>query len=198
MVRAEAINEEVDLERMMEQMCREEIPLVDLTRAFYENEHHVKSAPDEEVDRRNKRFRCYNVLRLAAEIEDRYVNGDNNRRNILHLRSNTEIIKQNRLLRIKYLSGEITEKQWVTKLKMETKKREKNQQIFEIAYMYVNTIRNLGQNVVANVGTYNVNELTTFITQIDELQKYVNNQFHLIRKTFKNKTPIIDRDNFIY
>lgn len=183
---------------MMEQMCREEIPLVELTRAFYENERDIKRASDKDRPIKYKRFRCHNVLRLAAEIEDRYVNGDNNRQKIIHLRSNTEIIKQNRVLRIKYLSGEITEKQWITKLKMETKKREKNQQIFEIAYMYVNTIRTLGQNVVANAGTYNVNELDTFITQINELQKYVNNQFDLIRKTFKNKAPTIINDNFKY
>ena len=154
--------------------------------------------------RDNRVARCGGVTPWAS-VEDRLCMSDiyspnalyflqEAHRSINHIRlvvlqqyPNTIGIENNVDLRVEFLCNEITEKQWLSKLKIKEKKREKNRAIHLILSMYIDTLTDIFNNFVDCPNQ----QCVQYIFQIGHLREYVNSEFDKISIRFKNKTPTI-------
>ena len=116
-------------------------------------------------------------------------------RSISHIRlvvlgqyPNTIGIENNMDLRVEFLCNEITEKQWLTKLKTKEKKREKNRAIHLILSMYIDTLTDTFNNFV---DCQDKKQAVEYINNIGQLREYANRELKKISERFKNKTPTI-------
>ena len=88
-------------------------------------------------------------------------------------------------LRVKYLLGTITEKRWISLLKMREKKRMKNQSIFLILSMFIGTMRDLFSNIVEAKSD---NQVSDAFQGMFTLRNYINECFEKLEKRLNNKT----------
>ena len=92
----------------------------------------------------------------------------------------------NRDLRINYLLGDYKdEKEWLSKLKMTEKSKEKKRLEILVLQMFADTIETLLDNIQRATSATEVHEQ---LVQLSELQSYVNKEFIKIEKRFKNKS----------
>ena len=92
----------------------------------------------------------------------------------------------NRDLRINYLLGDYKdEKEWLSKIKMREKSKEKRQAEILILQMLADTLEVIVENIYRATSEEEVN---VQLAQLPELQTYVNKEFIKIEKRFKNKS----------
>ena len=93
---------------------------------------------------------------------------------------------ENRDLRINYLLGDFkNDKEWLSKIKMREKSKEKRSSEILILQMLADTLEAIVDNI------YRANsedEINVQLAQLAELHTYVNNEFIKIEKRFKNKS----------
>lgn len=93
---------------------------------------------------------------------------------------------ENRDLRINYLLGDFkNEKEWLSKIKMREKSKEKRQSEILILQMLADTLEAIVDNIYRATSEDQVN---IQLAQLPELHSYVNNEFIKIEKRFKNKS----------
>lgn len=127
-----------------------------------------------------------------------------------------------RIMRRKFLMDELTEEEWIKKLKVLEKKREKNRE----AYQLLELFKDVGRDILFNIGelyrkpfgdkiyekevTYytietsdgkNVLIKDMILVQIEEMEKitnYINEKFQKLEKQFGNKFPLIKTSWRVY
>jgi hypothetical protein len=97
-----------------------------------------------------------------------------------HAMDNTE-------LRVDYLLNDITEKQWVSKLKQKMKKLEKNTDFRMVLEMFSTTTMDL----IGNITESKENDISTIIVGLVELREYTNNSLRKIGACCGNIYPAI-------
>ena len=92
----------------------------------------------------------------------------------------------NRDLRINYLLGDYKDdKQWLSKIKMREKSKEKRASEILILQMLADTLEVIVENIYRATSEEEVN---LQLAQLPELHSYVNKEFIKIEKRFKNKS----------
>ena len=127
-----------------------------------------------------------------------------------------------RTMRRKFLMDELTEEEWIKKLKTVEKKREKNREVFQLLELF----KDVGRDILFNVGelyrkpfTDKIirTEVTDYtietsdgnivllkdivLNQIEEMEKmtdYINNKFVKMETQFGNKFPLINTKWFTH
>jgi hypothetical protein len=93
---------------------------------------------------------------------------------------------ENRDLRINYLLGDYkNDKEWLSKIKMREKSKEKRASEILILQMLADTLETIVDNIYRATSEDQVN---VQLAQLPELHTYVNNEFIKIEKRFKNKS----------
>ena len=87
-------------------------------------------------------------------------------------------------MRVEYLMNSITEKKWHCKLKALRKKKEKNNELYQILDMYCQ----MNSNIINNLTKENYNLI---FTELEKLHTYTNEALQQISKRFENKVPQI-------
>ena len=120
-----------------------------------------------------------------------YISFDNLLRSILHIRfvdletrvdnRDLNVPIQSRELRMSFMEKYIDEKQFKDTLESRKKKFDKNNEITILLRMYVNCITEILYRIYNNISKENVKE---YNIEIDNLKKYVNDQFLKISKIY--------------
>jgi hypothetical protein len=93
---------------------------------------------------------------------------------------------ENKDLRINYLLGDYKDdKEWISKIKMREKSKEKRTGEILILQMLADTLEVIVENIYRATSEEEVN---VQLAQLPELHSYVNNEFIKIEKRFKNKS----------
>lgn len=95
----------------------------------------------------------------------------------------------NSKLRVDYLLNRITEKQWVSKLKMQIKKQEKNNEMHMILEMFTATLTDIFGNIVS----CNPEDVSKFVVSAVALIEYTNKELRKIGLRYGNVYPAISR-----
>lgn len=93
-------------------------------------------------------------------------------------------------LRVRYLAGKLTEKNWQKELKKREKKREKIIAVRLVLDMACNSIDSLLGNIIEADAT----EVPMILIQLSNLQEYINKSLGNIKDRLKNKVPVIEKD----
>jgi myo-inositol-1-phosphate synthase len=94
-------------------------------------------------------------------------------------------------LRIKYLSGKIDDKKWLSLLKKREKEREKKKAVSMVLTMFVDTVEEIFNNMsIAKNGK----EIEKYVLQIEDLKIYANDCLLKLAKRFNNQIPKISKD----
>lgn len=97
----------------------------------------------------------------------------------------------NSTLRVDYLMKRIDEKQWISKIKAQMKKQEKNAEFHMVLVMFTTTLSDLFGNIIS---TDDWQDIPKFITGIHELRLYTNNALKKIGTRYGNVYPYISED----
>ena len=100
---------------------------------------------------------------------------------------NTLVEVDNSKLRLDYLMNRITEKQWVSKLKSQMKKKEKNGEYNMVLGMFTTTLSDLMGNIVECEN----HDVCRFVVAIGELRAYTNKALMRIGIRYGNVYPCI-------
>jgi hypothetical protein len=100
---------------------------------------------------------------------------------------NQNDIDEKKMLRVKYLLGELNDKTWMQSIKKMEKRREKYDAISMILTMFANTLDDIHRNLLS----CSDQELENHIGDIVRLRDYVNVELKKIGDRFDNKVPII-------
>ncbi len=96
-------------------------------------------------------------------------------------------LQDNADLRVRFLMNEISEKEWLKRLRIRQKKSEKNREIFQILEMFITSLADLFvlfvRREIKNIGAQAIN-----------LRYYVNNNLQKISSNYNNAVPIINDD----
>lgn len=98
--------------------------------------------------------------------------------------------RTNRDLRIKYLLGLMTDKDWISEIKRREKRREKNRAICLAMTMFADTMDDLQANILVG----DAEDIPTFLVQMKKLRQYTKTVLENIGVRFQNKVPIITKD----
>lgn len=90
-------------------------------------------------------------------------------------------------LRLKFLKSEITEKQFLFTLKKRDKAIEKNIAINQLFEMCANSLVDL-------INSFILHPAYDFFSHVENLRKYVNEQFENIHSRFRNLTYFVDEN----
>lgn len=104
-------------------------------------------------------------------------------------RIDDNVAETNRDLRIKYLLGKLSDKDWVSQIKKREKQREKNRAISLVLNMFVDTLDDLHANITRS----KEDEIDEFLVQMKNLQKYTKKALQKISNRFKNKVLHINK-----
>ena len=150
--------------------------------------------------RRNAALRCGgppNIWEITYKLEavgvhfHYYMNAHRliNHINIVELPTypNTVGEMDNSSLRVKYLMNDITEKQWISKLKNKMKKQEKDSEIHMVLSMFTSTLCDLFGNIVS----CEFKDVDENIVNIDMLREYTNKSLKKIGIHYDNIYPFI-------
>lgn len=96
----------------------------------------------------------------------------------------------NSSLRVDYLMNRINEKQWISKLKSRMKKQEKDREFHMVLVMFTTTLSDLLGNITDGV----FRDIIKFVTSIQELRIYTNNELKKIGIRYANIYPYISED----
>ena len=99
-------------------------------------------------------------------------------------------------LRVDYLLNRITEKQWISKLKLKMKKQEKNTEFHMVLVMFTSTLSDLFDNIVA-CDSFDLQKIIDIITTVETLRVYTNKSLKNIGLNYENIYPYIS-EKFIY
>lgn len=103
----------------------------------------------------------------------------------------------NRDLRVKYLLKDIDEKKWVSELKKNIKKNEKDKEIYDVLQMFNDTMIDLFRNLINpdnNNDKLKRDAVTSFLYQKSQLAILTNNLLLKISKRYNNVVPFISVD----
>ena len=98
-------------------------------------------------------------------------------------------VVDNTTLRIDYLRNKITDKQLISKLKQDIKKRDKDEAIRMSLDMFVNIMTDLFGNIISDSRNCDLH-----LNSIKELKNYTNKSLLAIEYRFENVTPHITED----
>ena len=98
-------------------------------------------------------------------------------------------VTDNTRLRIDYLMNKITDKQMLSKIKQDIKKRDKDEAIRMVLDMFVTTMSDLFGNIISDSRNYKLH-----LNAIKELKDYTNKSLLKIEHRFDNATPHITED----
>lgn len=91
------------------------------------------------------------------------------------------------LLRLKFLNGEVDEKQFQVKLQRNEKKHSKNRAIRDLLETYVQACRDIVQTA------RDVTTTDSALKQIEELRAYVKAEFHALGKRYNSTEPSLQQ-----
>lgn len=100
-------------------------------------------------------------------------------------------------LRIQYLQNRLTETVFKQKLQQREKQHSKSKELYDIYEMYVATMTDYFVHLYNNIPNYKtVTELEQWLSQVKQLQLYVNEQLKTVSKRYSNKVyyylPVIE------
>lgn len=120
-------------------------------------------------------------------------------------------------MRVKYLLNELSEEQWIKRLKVLEKRREKNKEIYQLMELFkdvgndvtinimelykktqahTNYDRTSDQDSVIEINGVSINPIEQVLSNITEIQKmteYINEKFFEMAKQFNSLFPFIDK-----
>ena len=99
----------------------------------------------------------------------------------------TEEAVDNSNLRVKYLNNNIDEKKWISKLKKQTKRIEKNNEFHHVLRMLSTTM----SDIMGNIEKCANHEVILFLTSIIDLREYANKSLRKIGICYGNIYPYI-------
>ena len=138
----------------------------------------------------------YSAIRYLCTNNKSFIkNISNTNRLINHIRRVTlrkyiTEIEDNSDLRLKYLLNEIDDKQWMQTLKIRLKKREKYTEYNMVFTMFART----ASDIIRSVN--NKTSMADFISQIDQLKQYANEQLANIGKRYNNTIVTLYDGNY--
>jgi hypothetical protein len=132
--------------------------------------------PDINKTYNNIYVRFGRILRSIIHIRDIDINGrfSNNRND-----NDSETVK--RELRIQFMENKIKEHEFKTNLLKRNKQIDKNNAFSTLLLMYANCITDILYRMHDNLSNNNINE---YLTEVDELRKYVDIQLKTISKLY--------------
>ena len=138
------------------------------------------------------RFSKEEIQPLVREIYDIHMNTTHIQ--MVDIPANRVNNNDNQELRIAYLLNEITEDQFKQKLQQKEKQRSKKRELHDVFEMYVFTMVDLFNNLMAETAqpTFTLEDITTWLQQVKQLQKFANEQFIKIGARY-NCMPVVLR-----
>ena len=114
------------------------------------------------------------VWRMMREAEDPYANREQNYEDIF------------RVLRVRYMAGEITEEDWKTNLQRNEKDSHFQHAKSQVKEVFVQASRDIIRQVLRDG-----RDLAQIRKQVEELLAYCNTSYATISKRFNRKTPVL-------
>lgn len=134
------------------------------------------------------RMNCLNVARSKTDHICGIIRFIHHINNILLPRYRTDMVEENRDLRIRYMMNEIDEDKFKRLLQQREKARVKKQNIFMILQMFATSLTDIVQRIYT-VGT-DSNDVEMILTEVPNLRSYISDTLAQIAQRYNCAVPL--------